>query len=211
MDCRLIEWLENYYKPEHIAFHFLKSLKDIYFSDNMQAYCALARARQNIDFYRLMPMYEKPGPAFWLECRASDDEPLWIVAAKRYVWLDTNLSQELPNILEEPCDCSHLVGGSIAGKLSFSGGLWVNPNHRKSGIGTLATKALHACALLLWNPDYFFGVTEVRLKALSVNQGWAHIETMGQWQSQRFQTTYDLNLCWMTGQHALLSLLRQHD
>lgn len=187
----LLEWSRDYYNPSHVAWHYLQDKENWFISKDFETYRAITRALEATIDYSPQPNLTS---GFWIEHRIKG-KMACIMAARKYI-LTCPLTEEIPRMMDG-ATCDAPSAPSIQGKVSFSGGLWVNPRHQGQGLGTKACKILHAVSLLYWAPEYFIAVTEKSLEKLTRAQGFRRIEPTIQWQH------WDMNFCWMDDREAM--------
>ncbi len=178
------------------------------------------------DWYPLVPMFDSSiggvssENGFWIYGVNDRGAIVATQAARLYLWPDTTFVQEWENrtfIYEDParqsqpderCTANCPGAYNITGRVCHTGALWMHPDYRNTGIGSLLPRVTRAYALTTWYPDYMFGIAKIRpsLSAQSVKRlyGWQHYDRELNWYgSPHLGDITEIAVCWMNEQEVL--------
>lgn len=190
---------------------------------------AEVNARNRQAWYPLVPMFD-PGVGginaengFWIRGVDATGETVLTQAARLYVWPDTSFAEEWeartfmypdPDRQAQPdergiANCP--AAATLTGRVCHTGALWMRPDFRSQGLGSLMPRLTRAYAYTKWWPEYMFSIVKMAKSQNARNirrlYGWPHFDgTIGWLNSPHLGDIPDIAICWMTEQETIEDL-----
>lgn len=222
---RLSAVVDDLFDPINTAAVFLRLMDDelrargitLYLHDDFHG---LAAARGGTPLMpNLDPLCFRGGTGFWLEGRSTSGEPVANHAVRLYEVFSGSLADRWESLdflyhpvgLASPgetCSCRAPAAHRIAGKIVYSGALWVRPDFRGAGTGGLLPQVSRMLAYRLWEHDYTIAVVENDIGSSGVPQacGYGALEPGIVWKGSRSYGEQYLNLLWLDRSQLLADL-----
>lgn len=181
---------------------------------------AEVNARNARDWYPLVPMFDPTvggitqENGFWISGHDHRGEVVLTQAARLYVWQDSTFAEEwesqsfmYPQPARQAQDGEHCkaacpAAAKLTGRVCHTGALWMRPDYRNQGLGSLMPRLTRAYALTRWWPEFTFSIVKAlpSLTARNVKRlyGWRHFDgTLGWYNSPHLGDIPQIALCWM--------------
>tara|TARA_R110002073_G_scaffold254336_3_gene416966 strand:+ start:273 stop:1022 length:750 start_codon:yes stop_codon:yes gene_type:complete len=138
------------------------------------------------NWYRGLPIYDPQRDdvdetnAYWISGTTEDGKTVVAQAGRLFHWPDSNLTDEMVNVLyprtpdHAPFYVTCANAASVSGTVCLSGSTWFHPEYRRLGLARILPRVSRVFAFSQWNTDWTVSFITRELVALNIASAYGY-------------------------------------